>query len=295
MYCFLIKSNSPTIKRIKNLPPFFTTIFQFTTMSTAGSESDYNLDVEAMVRKVISEMAIKSANDTVVSTETEETMSLSTLSDHEMSYDSTVSKNTEKQKKGRSRSSTSKRKKSSTWNGDWTASFDGCEIATLRVKDDERGNLQISGFAEGPTTGKYAERKNGYSITFRDAGENWIIEGDIEDENTISWSDGTQWDKIPAKDVKFSHYADVAIAGATPVRALPDFDSDPEGLNGRWRSTFDGDELAVVTVKDDLDEILTIKGFMGGNTCGKYVRNSADRIAGIHSSMPMRVGPSMGM
>ena len=96
------------------------------------------------------------------------------------------------------------------------------------------------------------------------------------------------------EDYKIFDENDEPVAVA---RAQSDFDSDPEseGLNGLWRSTFDGDELAVVTIKDDMDGILTIQGFMGGNTCGKYVRNSADRIAGIHSSMPMRVGPSMGM
>ena len=342
MQLIIIKSNSPSAidshkikftiycsEQIKNLSFFFTTIIQFTTMSTAGSESDYNLAVEAMVRKVMSEMAIKSANDTIVRarTETEETVSLSTLSHHEISSEDIASKNTKKQKKFRSRSSTSKRKKSSTWNGDWTASFDGDDIATLKVEDDERGNLQISGFAKGPTTGKYTERKIGYIITFRDADENWIIKGDIEDENTISWSDGTRWDKIPTKDTgamadgavgclldmkSFKRaQANCVIEALTasgrgygyesggdkeedyeivdendePVfvaRALPDFDSDPVCLNGRWRSTFDGDKLAVVTVKDDLDGILTIKGFMGGNTCGKYVRNSVDRIAEIY-------------
>ena len=57
-------------------------------MSTTKSEANCNLAVEAMARKVVS-----------------------TLSDHNISYDTIASKNTEKQKKGRSRSSTSESKK----------------------------------------------------------------------------------------------------------------------------------------------------------------------------------------
>ena len=57
-------------------------------------------------------MAIKSANDSVVSTGTEETASLYTVSDHEISSsDDIASKKTKKQKKGRSRKSTSESKK----------------------------------------------------------------------------------------------------------------------------------------------------------------------------------------
>ena len=81
-------------------------------MSTTGSEFNCNLAIEAMVRKIMSEMAIKSANDTVVSTEgTEKTVSLSTVSDYKMSSDAIASKNTEKQKKRRSRSSKPESKK----------------------------------------------------------------------------------------------------------------------------------------------------------------------------------------
>ena len=80
-------------------------------MSTTRSESNCNLAVEAMVRKVMSEMAIKSANDSVVSTGTEETASLSAVSDDETCSDAIASKNTKNQKKDRSRSSTSESKK----------------------------------------------------------------------------------------------------------------------------------------------------------------------------------------
>jgi len=62
----------------------------------------------------MSEMAIKNANDTVVSTEeTYETASLSTVSDHKTSSDNIVSNNNdaEKTNKDRSRSSTSESKK----------------------------------------------------------------------------------------------------------------------------------------------------------------------------------------
>ena len=310
------------------------------------------------------------------------------------------------------------KKRTEGWNGNWKASYDGFEVATLHVKDDLLGNLQITGFPGGPTTGRYAEHQQKYNITFRDADENWIIKGEIDDEHTIYWTDGTRWDEIPPKGVKFKHYAGAAVAGAAaggavgylldkkffkkahkkdqadyvivvdrsakmaiqdkPLESDDDDDEDylmveeyvPDdndkdkdynffesvtkkmdgmstgekvavgvagaatvagvaaagvgvskavkshknnknnnnnnnnsgdepvavaralscthsddlgGLNGRWRSTYDGDEIASITVKDDQKNgILTITGFMGGNTCGKYIRNSVQRITKIH-------------
>lgn len=311
------------------------------------------------------------------------------------------------------------KKRTKGWNGTWKATYDGFEIATLQVVDDLKGNLQIEGFPGGRTNGRYAEQKNAYDITFRDADMGWKIKGDIEDEHTIYWSDGTRWDEIPPKGVKFGHYAGAAAAGAAaggaigylldkkffkkahkkdqadyvilvdrsaqmaiadaPLTAsgkgfgyndefgieeyVPDEEeketnilSDPKsfidsatqqfqnlstgeqvavgvagatavagvaaagvgiahavkahknsksddagggpvaiaraleddnnndfgGLGGKWRATYEGDELAVLVVRDGLDGILTIDGFMGGKTIGKYTRNSVNRIVEIH-------------
>jgi len=116
MFCFLIKDQLSK-EEIKNLLFIFTTIIQFTTMSTTRSEYNYNLAVEAAVRKVMSEMAIKNDNDSVVSTEEiDESASLSTVSDHKIFSDVIVSNNDaekkkKKKKKDRSRSSASESKK----------------------------------------------------------------------------------------------------------------------------------------------------------------------------------------
>eukprot|EP00536_Pseudo-nitzschia_multiseries_P014207 jgi/Psemu1/69018/estExt_Genemark1.C_6700004 len=343
------------------------------------------------------------------------------------------------------------KKRTEGWNGKWKATYDNCEIAVLDVKDDLKGKLTIEGFPGGRTNGRYAERQQAYNITFRDADEGWTITGDIENEHTIFWSDGTRWDEIPPKGAKWGHYAGAAAAGAatggavgylldkkfvkkahkndqadyvilvdrsaqmavqdstrfekeysfiieeykpetkekekektaapssssssspldaetkdaegeasedegllaTATQKLQNLsteqkvaigvagaaavaaagvgvvhvvkthknknnnnnnnDDDPdlqvvqarslsvgldeslefethidssgsggEGLSGNWRATFDGDELASLVVKDDGDGILTIAGFFGGKTIGKYTRNSVGRINKIH-------------
>mmetsp|Transcript_1088 Transcript_1088/g.2065 ORF Transcript_1088/g.2065 Transcript_1088/m.2065 type:complete len:587 (-) Transcript_1088:87-1847(-) len=112
------------------------------------------------------------------------------------------------------------KKRTEGWNGNWKASFDGFEIAKLQVKDDLKGKLKIKGFPGGRTYGKYAERKHQYNITFRDADEGWKITGNIEDEHTIFWSDGTRWDEIKPKGPKASHYAGAALAGAASGGAV---------------------------------------------------------------------------
>lgn len=303
------------------------------------------------------------------------------------------------------------KKRTEGWNGDWVATFESCEIAKIKVKDDMKGRLTIDGFPGGRTYGRYIEDKKGYSLTFRDPDEHWKITGDIEDEHTIFWADGTRWDEIPPPGVKWTHFAGAAVAGAatggaigylldkkffkkaskedqadyiivvdrsammavrdksrgigggggddefggieeyrpdennsssnnngnlvtgatekfnnlstgekiavgvagatavagvaaagvgvahavqnhnqkkdaSPVvhaRSLGDDDDEPRGgLSGVWRSTFDGDELAVLTVRDNLSGLLTIDGFFGGQTVGKYRRNSAGKINKIH-------------
>ena len=54
----------------------------------------------------------------------------------------------------------------------------------------------------------------------------------------------------------------IAVATAVPVPFV-------SGLNGRWRSTIDGDQIAVLDVEDDLGGTLCVKGFAGGHTSGK--------------------------
>lgn len=324
------------------------------------------------------------------------------------------------------------------WNGKWKATYDGMEIGTLKVNDDLKGSLIIDGFPGGRTIGKYSEKRNGYCITFRDADENWIIKGDIEDEHTIYWSDGSRWDEIIPKGMTAKHYAGAAVAGAATggaigylldkkffkkaskkdqadyviivdrsammavkdkpsslsasgtalgygydeeendgnmlssvtktfknmdtgdkvaagilgtaavagtvglgvagVHAVKDRKENKEiqnvhdanhkniyrggndadknatpaphrstntstitadqsrgvggvpislakarsGLNGRYRATFDGDEITCVTVHDDLKGRLTIKGFMGGTTVGRYQCDHINRLKEIH-------------
>jgi len=79
----------------------------FDTMSTTGSNSDYtnesnDLDVEAMVRKIMREMAVKSAGDT--------TVSLSTVSEHKIDFDDIASKDAEEKKKSHTRSKSKSKK-----------------------------------------------------------------------------------------------------------------------------------------------------------------------------------------
>ena len=113
------------------------------------------------------------------------------------------------------------KKKTQGWNGKWKATFDGMEVATLKVNDDMKGSLLIDGFPGGRTMGKYSEKRSGYAITFRDADEHWIIKGSIEDEHTIFWNDGTVWTEIPPKGAtKFGHYAGAAAAGAATGGAV---------------------------------------------------------------------------
>ncbi len=287
------------------------------------------------------------------------------------------------------------KKRTKGWNGKWKATYDGFELATLKVKDDMKGKLIIDGFSGGRTTGRYLGHKQGYNITFRDADCHWKITGDIEDEHTIFWSDGTRWDEIPPKGAKFAHYAAAGAAGAAAGGAIGylldkkffkkaakkdqcdyiimvdrsammavtdkntmsiDYDSDIEeytadsssdvgfiqnttnkfnnlstgekvavgvagaaavagvaaagvgisnavkakkeskddetarslpqeqtptkymgGFNGKWRSTFEGDTLAVLDVTDNSKGHLEISGFLGGTTTGVYLRNGSNQ------------------
>jgi len=112
------------------------------------------------------------------------------------------------------------KKKTNGWNGKWKATFDGMEVATLSVNDDMKGSLIIDGFDGGRTTGKYSEKRQGYAITFRDADEHWVIRGNIEDEHTIYWGDGTKWTEIQPKEMTKRHYVGAAAAGAATGGAV---------------------------------------------------------------------------
>jgi len=304
------------------------------------------------------------------------------------------------------------KKRTKGWNGKWKASYEGMELAILEVEDDMKGNLIIKGFPGGYTTGKYCDSKDGYNIQFKDADEHWRITGDIEDEHTIFWTDGTRWDEEKPKGAKTLHYAAAGAAGAATGGAIgflldkkffkrcskkdqcdyvimvdrsammavadkktqasdddieekdaedaieeysPEDDNDDEkqnpniiqqattkfqnlstgekvavgvagaaavagvaaasvgiahavkskkeddtpvataraidtsstpaslykgGFNGKWRSTYDGDTLAVLTIEDDLKGSLKISGFMGGDTTGSYVRRGSNQQIG---------------
>merc|ERR1719469_1440033 len=96
------------------------------------------------------------------------------------------------------------KKRTAGWGGKWQVTYDGEEIFILNVTDDEAGNLVIDGFPSGePTTGTYSvptEEENEdeefeYTIEFKDPAGEWSVEGTVEDEHAITWSDGTRWCK----------------------------------------------------------------------------------------------------
>ena len=109
------------------------------------------------------------------------------------------------------------KKRQEGWNGNWKATFEGDEIAVLKVKDDMAGNLTIEGWPEdGTSTGAYAENEEGgFSIqhTVPDDPDDAVV-GTIEDEHNIGWSDGTRWEEVAPDGAHWSHYAGAAAAGA---------------------------------------------------------------------------------
>merc|ERR1712072_463572 len=112
------------------------------------------------------------------------------------------------------------KKRTAGWGGKWKVTYDGEEITTLNVTDDQDGNLTIEGFPSGePTTGTYYQGNEDdedaeYVITFKDPSGDWDIEGTIEDEHAITWSDGTRWDEIPQDGGHWTGYAAAATGGA---------------------------------------------------------------------------------
>lgn len=115
------------------------------------------------------------------------------------------------------------KKRTAGWGGKWKVSYDGEEITTLEVKDDQAGNLVIEGFPSGePTTGKYTteeENDEEFAISFIDPSGDWEIEGTVEDEHAIVWSDGTRWDEIPPDNGHWATYAAAGIGGAAAAGA----------------------------------------------------------------------------
>lgn len=112
------------------------------------------------------------------------------------------------------------KKRTKGWNGKWKCTYGGEEICILDVKDDMTGNLVIEGFPAGePTTGTYTVAEDDddddeYAIQFVDPAGDWEIEGTVEDEHAITWSDGTRWDEIPPSDAGWGAMAGAAAAGA---------------------------------------------------------------------------------
>lgn len=115
------------------------------------------------------------------------------------------------------------KKRTKGWGGKWQVTYEGEEISILNVTDDEQGNLHIEGFPSGePTTGVYSvptveEQDDAdfeYTITFKDPSGDYEIEGTIEDEHAITWSDGTRWDEMKQDGAHWGKYAAAAAGGA---------------------------------------------------------------------------------
>merc|ERR1719316_112170 len=112
------------------------------------------------------------------------------------------------------------KKRTAGWGGKWKVTYDGEEITTLDVTDDREGNLTIEGFPSGePTTGTYRQDdedddEGEYVITFKDPSGDWDVEGTVEDEHAITWSDGTRWDEMKQGNGHWTGYAAAATGGA---------------------------------------------------------------------------------
>lgn len=120
------------------------------------------------------------------------------------------------------------KKRTKGWGGKWQVTYEGEEISILNVTDDEQGNLHIEGFPSGePTTGAYSipseEEKEDedyeYTITFKDPSMGYEIEGTVEDEHAITWSDGTRWDEMKQDGAHWTKYAAAGLGGAAAVGA----------------------------------------------------------------------------
>merc|ERR1712194_387930 len=96
------------------------------------------------------------------------------------------------------------KKRTAGWGGKWQVTYDGEEIFILNVTDDQAGNLVLDGFPSGEqTTGTYSVPS----------------EEEMEDEDAITWSDGTRWQEMDQDGAKMAHYAAAAAGGAAAVGA----------------------------------------------------------------------------
>jgi len=117
------------------------------------------------------------------------------------------------------------KKRTEGWGGKWKVSYEGEEITTLNVTDDKQGGLVIEGFPSGvPTAGTYSvldeeDEESEYKIEFKDPCGDWDVEGTVEDEHAITWTDGTRWDEIPPDNGNWGGYAASAAAGAAATGA----------------------------------------------------------------------------
>lgn len=116
------------------------------------------------------------------------------------------------------------KKRTEGWSGTWKVTYDGDEVTTLTVTDDQAGGLTIDGFpSEEPTTGSYTPEENveddGFVISFLDPSGDWNVEGTIEDEHSIVWSDGTRWDEIPPEGGSLGSFAAAGLGGAAAMGA----------------------------------------------------------------------------
>ena len=85
--------------------------------------------------------------------------------------------------------------------GRWRPTVGGGQIAILYAEDNLKGALCVTGFASGPTSGKYIKNsaEDKYTqIEFVDTNEDWTIKGDVKGRqgNVIVWNDDTRWDRI---------------------------------------------------------------------------------------------------
>jgi hypothetical protein len=117
------------------------------------------------------------------------------------------------------------KKRTAGWGGKWKVTYEGEEISILDVEDDKVGGLVIKGFPSGePTTGTYSvldeeDEDQEYTIEFKDPSGDWNIEGTVEDEHAITWSDGTRWDEMPPDGGHWAGYAAAAAGGAAAAGA----------------------------------------------------------------------------
>jgi len=121
------------------------------------------------------------------------------------------------------------KKRTEGWSGKWKLTYDGEEICQLDVVDDQQGNITINGLPSGETaTGTYTvqdededgyDSESEYAISFIDPSGDWEVEGTVEDEHAIVWSDGTRWDEIPPDNGDWAGYAAAGLGGAAAAGA----------------------------------------------------------------------------